>query len=435
MALDDIAPASPAAAEFARRKAVAAALRDVDAGEDPNAAAAALGVEREAFNALALEAAEARKARLTATLPLRFHDAPTEAEKEIHQDLSELISTGDGEGLWVGADEGAALERLSAERSDDGRIIGYGEHKRFYLKDFFDFPNGMDEEADVEGLSIADGYLWVVGSHSLKRRKPKRGQGADEALQRLTEVVREANRFLLGRIPLVAGDRPGVLELARKAPALDPASPKRKAGCVRMGRRHSALSRLLAKDVHLGPFMRTPSKDNGLDIEGVAVRGERVFLGLRGPVLRGWAVVLELRFEAKRSGALKLKPVAEDGALYAKHFLDLDGLGVRSLMLEGQDAVLLAGPTMDLDGPVRLYRWRGALASQRTSIVPRAQVERVLDMPFGEGVDHAEGATLIPLKPGDPPALVVAYDTPAADRVLLDGDGALADVFELPEHW
>ncbi|MFD1333533.1 DUF3616 domain-containing protein [Methylopila musalis] len=435
MALDDIAPVSPPAAEFARRKAVAAALRDVDAGEDPNAAASALGVDRTTFDGLAAQAAEARRARLSATLPLRFHDAPEDAEKEIHQDLSALVSTGDGEGLWVGADEGAALERLIAERGVDGRILGYGGHKRFQLKDFFDFPNGTDEEADVEGLAISDGYLWVVGSHSLKRRKPKRGQTAEEALERLTQVVREGNRFLLGRIPLAAGDRPGVLEPVRKAPAIDSASPKRKAGCVAMGRKHSALSRLLARDVHLGPFMRTPSKDNGLDIEGVAVRGDRVFLGLRGPVLRGWAVVVELRVAAKRSGALKLTPVDEDGALYSKHFLDLDGLGVRSLMLEGQDLILLAGPTMDLDGPVRLYRWRGALASQDSSVVPRAQVERVLDMPFGEGVDHAEGATLIALAPGEAPTLVVAYDTPAADRVLLDGDGALADVFELPEHW
>src|SRR5918999_1164596 len=30
--------------------------------------------------------------------------------------------------------------------------------------------------------------------------------------------------------------------------------------------------------------------DQEIDIEGLAVSGERVFLGLRGPVLRGWAV-------------------------------------------------------------------------------------------------------------------------------------------------
>jgi hypothetical protein len=29
------------------------------------------------------------------------------------------------------------------------------------------------KEIDVEGLAYADDYLWVVGSHSTKRKKPK----------------------------------------------------------------------------------------------------------------------------------------------------------------------------------------------------------------------------------------------------------------------
>ncbi len=40
-----------------------------------------------------------------------------------------------------------------------------------------------------------------------------------------------------------------------------------------------------------------PGKDNGFDIEGLAVREDRLLLGLRGPVLRGHAFVLELSLE------------------------------------------------------------------------------------------------------------------------------------------
>ena len=64
------------------------------------------------------------------------------------------------------------------------------------------------------------------------------------------------------------------------------------------------LTEALKKDDHIAPFMQRglpdgtvkgiPSKDNGLDVEGLAVSGNRVFLGLRGPVLRGWTVVIEL---------------------------------------------------------------------------------------------------------------------------------------------
>ena len=57
---------------------------------------------------------------------------------------------------------------------------------------------------DIEGLCAADGYLWIVGSHSLKRCKPKRDESEDaDALRRMEKIEREANRYFLGRIPLV----------------------------------------------------------------------------------------------------------------------------------------------------------------------------------------------------------------------------------------
>jgi hypothetical protein len=422
-------PSSDAPAALSDRRAVAAAMRDVEAGSPPSRAAAALGVTEAEFEALRKQAIERRTARLAGVLPLSFHEPDPEAEKTVREDVSAIVATGDGEALWIGADEGASLERLTAERDLNGKIVGYGSHKRFDLHDFFDFPSGADEEADIEGLSLADGYLWVVGSHSLKRKKPHAtDDDPDSALEKLTTVVREPNRFLLGRIPLVAGDRPGVPSLASTGPALG-GGGKRRAGSIKMTSAGSALSKRLATDRHLGPFLSVPSKDNGLDVEGMAVRDDRVFLGLRGPVLRGWAVVLEVAFEETAKGRLKLKPVAE-GQEYRKHFLDLDGLGIRSLMVDGSDLIILAGPTMDLDGPVRLYRWRGALGAQTSTVTPRADVERLLDLPFGEGVDHAEGATVLRLAPGEPPALLVAYDSPAEAR-LLPGGGVNADLFDL----
>lgn len=426
-------PSPTARAGEERRRAIAAALRDVEAGAPPAAVAAELQMSPKAFTTLRADIDEARRAKLVRRVPLAFHDVDPDAEKAVHEDISAVVPTGDGESLWIGADEGAALERLTARRAADGSIAGYGDHVRFDLHDFFDFPGGSEEEADVEGLAVADGYLWVVGSHSLKRKKPRRTDQPEEALERLTEVARESNRFLLGRIPLVATDRPGVFALAKTAPALDGGKEKRRAGSIRMTREGSPLSKRLAKDVHIAPFLAIPSKDNGFDVEGLGVRGDRVFLGLRGPVLRGWALVIELAFEATKKGRLKLKPIDDDDGYYRKHFLDLDGLGVRSLMLEGEDALLLAGPTMDLDGPVRLYRWRNALGAHDSSVVPRAEVERVLDLPFGEGVDHAEGACFVAIDPDAPHRLLVAYDTPAEDRTLKGRLGVHADAFEAPQ--
>lgn len=419
------------AAGGATPRRVAAALREIEGGLDPKEAAFRLGVSDEDFLRLTRTVLARRKAKRIAQIPLAFHDIDPGAEKMIREDISAIAATGDGESLWIGADEGASLERLTARRDETGRVLAYEGHVRFDLHDFFDFPNGTAEEADVEDLTIADGYLWVVGSHSLKRKKPKPGDTPEQALATLTRVEREANRFLLGRIPLVASDRPGAPILARKGPAVDGGKRKRRAGAVKMSKDGSTLSKRLARDAHLGPFMRIPSKDNGLDVEGLAVVGDRVFLGLRGPVLRGWATVLELRFKARKDGQLKLKRFG-DGDLIRRHFLDLDGLGTRSMLVDGLDLILLAGPTMDLDGPVRLYRWRGALGAQSSTVAPRADVERILDLPFGEGDDHAEGATLLSLVAGEAKRLVVAYDTPARKRIV-KGGGVLADVFEAPE--
>jgi hypothetical protein len=159
-----------------------------------------------------------------------------------------------------------------------------------------------------------------------------------------------------------------------------------------------------------------------------------MFLGLRGPVLRGWALLLELQVKETRRGRLKLRKAGPDGARYVKHFLDLAGLGMRELAFDGDALLILAGPTMDLDGPVVLYRWPGALAATGQTVVPADQLERVLNLPYGRGVDHAEGICWLPSDGAAPDhaakELLVVYDSPVDDR-LHDGTAIDADVFRL----
>ncbi|WP_354098738.1 DUF3616 domain-containing protein [Bradyrhizobium sp. S3.2.12] len=44
----------------------------------------------------------------------------------------------------------------------------------------------------------------------------------------------------------------------------------------------------------MSPFIDLPSKENGLDIEALAVAGRRIFLGLRWPVVDSIAIIVEL---------------------------------------------------------------------------------------------------------------------------------------------
>jgi Protein of unknown function (DUF3616) len=328
--------------------------------------------------------------------------------------------------LWVAGDETTRLERLSRGDPDV-----YDQHVAFRLSDYLTLPGGEEDEADIEGLAAADGYLWLVGSHSLKRNNPKHGKLVADNLKRLSSVESDGNRYLLARIPLNSEDTVQVLEKR-----VDEPNAMRIAGQLRGDAKGNELTAALAADKHLKDFLAIPGKDNGLDVEGLAVAEGRVFMGLRGPVLRGWATLLEVTVGENEGDAstLKLKEIGTDGSLYRKHFLDLGGLGVRDLCIEGDDLLILAGPTMDLDGPVTVFRWRGGGKPKEASLVFKDVLEKVLDIPFGDGNDHAEAMTLLPADKEGRLSVLILYDAPSEERKMSPkGEANLrADVFDLP---
>ena len=120
--------------------------------------------------------------------------------------------------------------------------------------------------------------------------------------------------------------------------------------------------------------------------------GNRVFLGLRGPVLRGWTVVIELQVTDGSSGVFMLDVLGSPGVKFRRHFLQLDGLGVRDLVIHGKDVLVLAGPTMDLDGPVFIYRWRNALEQSADSLTFLEDLKRLVSVPFGVRDGSCRGA-------------------------------------------
>jgi GNAT superfamily N-acetyltransferase len=350
------------------------------------------------------------------TVRLRFEESSRAAGTP--GNLSAVRS--DGAVLWVAGDETATIERLVADDPEDPRR--YARQTGVRLADLVELPGERDGEADIEGLARDGCALWAVGSHSLRRTQIEDGHGDRKALRRLAEVTGQPNRQVLLRLPVGVVD--GLPTVVRE---LEEDGVRHRAASF--GVHGPDLRRVLADDEHLGPFLPLPGKDNGLDVEGIAVAGPRVYLGLRGPVLRGWAVVLELRPEADPDAPerLRLTPL-DDARPYRKHVLRLGGLGVRDLCPHGDDLLVLAGPTMDLDGPVRVVRWHGALRADTPQVVRGDLLTRELDLPYGDGCDHAEGISL--LGPADGRHLLVVYDSPSPAR--LTDDGVLADVVRLP---
>jgi hypothetical protein len=363
----------------------------------------------------------------TGTILLALSE-PDEKGDPVREHLSSVLVSPDGRTLWLTSDVTASVERLTLSESG----TEFGAHVRFDLRPLFNLPGRGTQEADIQGLGVADGHLWIVGSHSLARRKPEPDTTVEAKLARLEDLKREANRFLLGRLPLGAGESGGPVPHREVGPLhaarLAIADKKKK---LEKAETRSALTNLFAEDVHFGPFLEVPAKENGFDIEGMVVDGTRVFLGMRGPVLRGWATILEIAVKAPKHGSMEIVPLAS-GERYRKHFLDLDGLGIRCLLAQGDDLWILAGPTMDLDGPVRLFAWRGALRSTQNDSSVIDNADYLGDLPHGDGVDHAEGMTLVRFPGTHVDRLLVVYDTPKSER--LHGDhGVCADIFAVPQ--
>ncbi len=313
-------------------------------------------------------------------------------------DLSGVATV--GESLLLAPDEGASLLRLRRTAA------GWGNPVELSLADAVDLPGDPGDEVDAEGLAVDDGVLWVVGSHSAKRKRVKEGTPPEEVGPRLARVSGEKSRRVLARLPLrddgslvARGEEVAGRGVAARLPA---------------GGR--GLTGRLAQDEHLAPFLGIPGKDNGFDVEGIAVvDGGRVVLGLRGPVLRGWAVLLGLDLHTE-GDELVLDDVT-------KHFLDLAGLGVRDLARDGDDLLVLAGPTMVLDGPARVLRLGGA-ARGLAPAVARDGIEVVAELAVGDRCDRPEGLAVLD------EGLLVLHDSPSAHRI--DGTVVLADLHPRP---
>ena len=185
-------------------------------------------------------------------------------------------------------------------------------------------PGPLGVELDLEALAVNGSTVYALGSHSSTRSSSDAPEKtAAKNLERLEE----------GRKPRPARDvlfRFTYDAATHTASAMAPASLR------------------AAIDGHkvLSPFVALPSKENGIDLEGLAVDGTTLFAGFRGPVLRhGFVPVLRFAFEQPAAGTVLYVP--------------LDGRGIRDLVKVSTGLLVLAGPMGDGDAPHRVYLWNG----------------------------------------------------------------------------
>ncbi|KAI9135321.1 DUF3616 domain-containing protein [Acaryochloris sp. CCMEE 5410] len=233
---------------------------------------------------------------------------------EIHEteDISAIAYFEDY--IFVGSDESQNIISLLKKDGQDFKLIK-------------DVPLELDdekEEIDIEGMSITtDGKLCVIGSHSSKRKRIKATKTYAENRQRLETVVVETKKNTIFQLKL-DGNTGQVLE--RES--------------------NTQLKGVLEKNTILSRFLNIPSKENGIDIEGLAADNKYLYIGFRGPVLRGnFVPVMVTTFD--------------DLLDYELRFVQLAGNGIRDITRVQDGFLLIAGPVGDGLGPYQLYFWNG----------------------------------------------------------------------------
>lgn len=219
------------------------------------------------------------------------------------------------------------------------------------------------KEADVEGVSFDEGYYYLIGSHGLSKEEAKF----------------QASRFFVFRFkvdpetgmpsfPFGAATRPPEVEISDR------------------------LRDVIAATPELQQYAEKPLNAHGVNIEGLAVRDGRLFLGFRGPVLSGQTLVMSVGIDTAFGNAPaepQLFPIALG-----------DGVGVRDLATVEGGFLVLSGPEMNEPGEANLFFWDG----QSTAPKPLGTL--------GGLPDHAK-----------PEAVLVLAEDTEAYRLLIMSDG------------
>jgi hypothetical protein len=241
-------------------------------------------------------------------------------------DFSAAVQVGNV--ILVGSDEISRLQTGTLAGNRVTRGADVFEKKLKKKKD----PKDKDEEieldiealaANVDATDPNKATVYALGSHSVAR-----ANSGDEK--------RDApkNRQRLESKPEAHPERDVLFRFTYDA------------STGKAGKPDQASLRAALANTMLAPYASLPGKENGVDLEGLAVDGTTLFAGFRGPVFRhGFVPVLQFTFEAPENGKLLYVP--------------LDGRGIRDMVKVRDGFLLLAGPVGDADAPHRVYLWNG----------------------------------------------------------------------------
>ena len=270
------------------------------------------------------------------------------------EDISAIVSFGNF--LAIGSDESKRKIQILQQKESYYEVRDDLEIKLPVLAE------EDDQEIDIEGMSISNGNtLFVIGSHSLKRLRLKADKTYLKNRERITRVISEDKKNSIFKL------------------ILDYQTGKEK---DQNERKTIRIKDIIENDSVLGIFTRIPSKENGVDIEGITSDGDTLYIGFRGPVLRENYVPVMVIEDFK------------DKSDYELRFVNLGGNGIRDLCKVEGGFLIIAGPVGDGEGPYQLYFWDGSDSVPGIDKQKETPISLLGEIPTAEGA-KAEGITVM----------------------------------------
>ena len=214
----------------------------------------------------------------------------------------------------------------------DGHLSFRSRHK---LPD-----NNLDGDLDAEAVTYGHAGFVVLGSHSRKARKCLEN---NPAARQLIAVQLDAD---LSKSPAYVSSMQ---------------VPKLLAGVPDLAAKFDKCLGTTRPDNAVGIW----NPEQGINFEGIALLDDRLFLGLRGPVLNGAAQVVE-------TSLIALMGDAEPQAKLWPLLLDPQD-GIRDIASYEGKLLLLSGPENNDQGKPAIYLWDGnSTVAQKLCDIPKA---------------------------------------------------------------
>jgi hypothetical protein len=186
-------------------------------------------------------------------------------------------------------------------------------------------------ELDAEAVAYDRGFFYIAGSHGAPRN-PK--------------AAIDPSRFYIVRFRV--NERTGKPRFRISDEMVDTTAIVKS----------SALREVIRNTAEIGPFAEKPLSENGVNIEGLAVRDDRMYLGFRGPSVNERAFILNVAV----NGAFGNAPMDPH-----VHTLKLGAdTGIRDLatLRKSPGMLILAGP-VGASGPYSVHYWDGQSAETK----------------------------------------------------------------------